>query len=68
MGRKVIELAKAAPDAALLGLNRLTGLSFSTWPESLVNPPLDKTEPQHGHSVQSPTTAAKPTQRDKKQA
>jgi hypothetical protein len=41
MGKKVIELAQAAPDAALLGLNRLTGLSFSSWPESLVNPSPD---------------------------
>ena len=38
MGKKVIRLAQAAPEAALAGLNRLTGLRFSSWPESLVAP------------------------------
>lgn len=38
MGKKIIRLAQAAPEAALAGLNRLTGLSFSSWPESLVAP------------------------------
>ncbi|PKM21378.1 MAG: hypothetical protein CVV10_09675 [Gammaproteobacteria bacterium HGW-Gammaproteobacteria-14] len=33
---KVITLAKAAPENALEGLNRLTGLSFDQWPESLL--------------------------------
>ena len=31
----VVKLGKAAPDKALEGLNRLTGLVFESWPESL---------------------------------
>lgn len=33
----VVFLHHRAPDAALEGLNRLTGLRFTQWPESLVN-------------------------------
>lgn len=40
MGR-VIELKRRAPKAALESLNRMTGLDFHSWPESL----LEKTTP-----------------------
>lgn len=33
----IIHLHQRAPDAALEALNRLTGLRFSRWPESLVS-------------------------------
>ncbi len=46
----VVKLGKAAPDKALQGLNRLTGLVFENWPESLVgaaaqHPQLTSTAP-----------------------
>jgi hypothetical protein len=34
---KVIPIGQASPERALEGLNRLTGLVFDHWPESLVN-------------------------------
>lgn len=34
---KVTEIRQRHPDQALENLNRLTGLAFSRWPESLVN-------------------------------
>ena len=40
----VIELGKTAPDKALEGLNRLTGLVFESWPESLVGTPAQEQE------------------------
>lgn len=36
---KVVKLDNAATDKALEGLNRLTGLVFESWPESLVGAP-----------------------------
>lgn len=42
---KVVTLGKAAPDKALEGLNRLTGLVFESWPESLVGTPAQYPEP-----------------------
>lgn len=36
--QNVIELNKAKPELALERLNRLTGLNFSSLPQSLVNP------------------------------
>lgn len=42
---KVVKLGKAAPDKALEGLNRLTGLVFESWPESLVGTPGRHREP-----------------------
>lgn len=41
---KVITLAQAAPENALEGLNRLTGLTFDTLPESLLKQNRDTTE------------------------
>ncbi|MEY1663126.1 hypothetical protein [Isoalcanivorax beigongshangi] len=35
---KVIRIEQAAPEQALEHLRRLTGLAFSSFPESLVNP------------------------------
>lgn len=68
MEKKVIALAQAAPDAALLGLNRLTGLDFSYWPESLVNPRLDGADPGSGEvKERSPaTTVGRDEQLEKK--
>jgi len=42
---KVVMLGKAAPDKALEGLNRLTGLVFESWPESLVGTAGQHPEP-----------------------
>lgn len=42
---KVVTLGKAAPDKALEGLNRLTGLVFESWPESLVRQPAQYLDP-----------------------
>lgn len=42
---KVVTLGNAAPDKALEGLNRLTGLVFESWPESLVGHRGQDTEP-----------------------
>lgn len=36
---KVIELSRRDPQAALERLNRITGLSFARWPESLAPAP-----------------------------
>ncbi len=50
---KVIELSRGDPQAALERLNRITGLSFARWPESLV--------PASGHPqkrVQEPVVGA----------
>lgn len=35
---KVVQLYQRDPQAALKRLNRITGLRFSHWPESLVQP------------------------------
>jgi hypothetical protein len=51
----VVKLGKAAPDKALEGLNRLTGLVFESWPESLVKAPVQQQE----------ATAAAPASRAK---
>ena len=42
---KVVTLGNAAPDKALEGLNRLTGLVFESWPESLVGNQRQDAEP-----------------------
>ena len=44
---KVVPLRKPGGQAALESLNRITGLSFSRWPESLANsvPRLDADSP-----------------------
>jgi len=42
---KVITLAQAAPENALEGLNRITGLTFEQWPESLLTPDSDSAMP-----------------------
>lgn len=42
MGR-VIELKRKAPKAALESLNRVTGLDFHSWPESLLEKPAPAT-------------------------
>lgn len=69
MEKKVIVLAQAAPEAALRGLNRLTGLSFSSWPESLVNPSPNGTGPGSGEMEEGDALVAKyGDQREKKQA
>lgn len=43
----VIHLHQRAPQEALERLNRITGLRFSSWPQSLVTAcmPVDQTEP-----------------------
>lgn len=38
---KVIHLHQRDPDAALERLNRITGLRFARWPESLVPAPAE---------------------------
>jgi hypothetical protein len=52
MGKRVT-LAKAAPRRALAGLNRLTGLNFSRWPESLVNPGREDCRLENGETKES---------------
>ena len=51
---KVVTLGVAAPDKALEGLNRLTGLVFESWPESLVGHREQDREP----AVTAPATKA----------
>jgi hypothetical protein len=70
VAKKVIALAQAAPDAALLGLNRLTGLDFSCWPESLVNPrPDGDSSGSNKVKERDPaTTVGRDEQLEKKQA
>lgn len=42
---KVIQLHRRVPQEALERLNRITGLHFARWPESLVAPPEPAAEP-----------------------
>lgn len=49
---KVIHLHRRAPEAALEALNRLTGLRFSHWPDSLVERP-----PEGGCAMEDRPTA-----------
>lgn len=42
----VIALQHTRPEHALEGLNRITGLSFARWPESLVPAPTLQLEPE----------------------
>lgn len=42
---KVIHLHRRVPQEALERLNRITGLHFARWPESLVPPPEPAAEP-----------------------
>ncbi|KGD63675.1 hypothetical protein Y5S_03098 [Alcanivorax nanhaiticus] len=37
---KILTLSKLRPDTALENLNRLTGLDFQQWPESLLDAPV----------------------------
>lgn len=41
---KVIHLYQRDPQQALERLNRITGLRFSSWPQSLVNHPVQAAE------------------------
>jgi hypothetical protein len=43
---KVVTLGNAAPDKALEGLNRLTGLVFESWPESLAGAATQPQDPE----------------------
>lgn len=43
---QVISMAQAAPNAALEQINRLTGLEFDCWPESLLCKAGDTDEPE----------------------
>lgn len=45
MGR-VIRIQDKAPEAALERLQRLTGLDFASWPESLLSEPVRSSEAQ----------------------
>lgn len=45
----ILYLHQRAPDAALDALNRLTGLRFTQWPESLV----DRSEGRSGHEAEA---------------
>lgn len=40
----VIALQQTHPEQALEGLNRITGLNFARWPESLAPQPAQQTE------------------------
>lgn len=42
---KVIHLHQRDPQEALERLNRITGLHFARWPESLVSHPAEPAEP-----------------------
>lgn len=42
----VVALQHTHPEHALEGLNRITGLNFARWPESLVPPPAVQIEPE----------------------
>lgn len=42
----VVALQHTHPEQALEGLNRITGLNFARWPESLVPPPTAQAEPE----------------------
>lgn len=53
---KVIRIEKQHPETALENLNRLTGLDFQNWPESLLGngngiEPESPPEPQQGKSA-----------------
>ncbi|MCK0155241.1 hypothetical protein MWU49_16115 [Alcanivorax sp. S6407] len=37
---KILTLSSLRPETALENLNRLTGLDFQQWPESLLNEPV----------------------------
>lgn len=41
---KIRSIQQARPDQALDNLNRLTGLNFTSWPESLVSPATGQKE------------------------
>ncbi|MCW3148357.1 hypothetical protein N8H22_07020 [Stutzerimonas stutzeri] len=43
--KSIIYLHERAPDVALESLNRLTGLAFSSWPESLAGSCERRDEP-----------------------
>jgi hypothetical protein len=49
---KLIKLDKTAPKRALEGLNRLTGLQFDRWPESLL--PAQSTSEADSQSPEDP--------------
>lgn len=56
---KVVALGNAAPDKALEGLNRLTGLVFESWPESLVEPRRENKESAAKAPVSTTTQMAR---------
>lgn len=44
MSRKVLPIQEYHADEALKGLNRITGLDFQRWPESLLPPRMARPE------------------------
>ncbi len=49
----ILYLHQRAPDAALDALNRLTGLRFTQWPESLVDRLVDRSEGRSGQQAEA---------------
>ncbi|EKF74468.1 hypothetical protein A11A3_08605 [Alcanivorax hongdengensis A-11-3] len=48
---KIVPLQRVRPDAALENLNRLTGLDFQSWPESLIQPADDDSQTKETRSA-----------------
>lgn len=64
---KIVTLSKVRPETALDNLNRLTGLDFQQWPESLINAPANL-ETHQTHSLDHGADAKRPAQLDTVQA
>lgn len=58
---KVVTLGKVVPDKALEGLNRLTGLVFESWPESLAGTPAKHPQRAAAQPADEPDQVARRT-------
>lgn len=54
---KILTLHKHRPKTALKNLNRLTGLDFQSWPESLIDRNSAGTDPQESEDTDQSTVA-----------
>lgn len=56
--KRVIHLHQRAPQEALTRLNRITGLRFARWPESLLDQVASEHRAQDEEPVQSPSSSS----------
>jgi hypothetical protein len=60
---RIVKLGKSVPERALEGLNRLTGLVFESWPESLLGSDIERQAEKEVRSVAEVRELSPPSKR-----